>query len=270
MEQLQLLDFERDYFEFLLSDELEQFKDERHKVTRALLKAFAKQFNDLLATSKEVHEKTYLARPDEINPDDPRTYGATDAQLDGCGDIVKLTRAQAAMLSNEVTTDVSSIQQEVLDSVKTPMDVLAAHAPNGIVPFDVIDDNRYREYLWFKIFLNTNHCTFPDVVKALEAFWTRSQLHYTERPVINGRRCHATIKVSTAFHVGSQLPGESRAWAGHEARLYFLIPIIKAAGVLLLREATTTIDMKPGTVRIKPLLTQTVARVTLPQVIMHI
>ena len=246
MEQLQLSDFERDYFEFLLSDELEQFKGDENKVTQALLRAFARQFDDLLEGAKEVAEKTNIGTAEGVN-------------LDGCGDIVKLTRAQAAMLSNEVTTDLSSIQPEVLESVKTPMDVLAAHAPFGIVPFEVIDDDRYREYLWFKVFLNTNHCTFPDVVKALEAFWTRTPLRYTERPIINGRRYHGTIKVSTPTFR-----------PGNDARLFFLIPIIKAGGVLLLREATTVADMEPSTVRAKAVLTATSARVALPQVIIDI
>jgi hypothetical protein len=254
MEQLQLQDFERDYFEFLLSDELEQFKGDGSKVTRALLKAFAQQFDDLLGASKEIAEKTNIGTAEGVN-------------LDGCGDIVQLTRAQAAMLSNEVTTDVNDIKPEVLDSVKTPMDILAAHAPYGIVPFTVIDDERYREYLWFKVFLNTNHCTFPDVMKALEAFWTRTPLHYTERPVIGGMRCHATIKVSTpVMRVGSPYSSSlDDTWGANYARLFFLIPIIKAAGVQLLREETTHADTGPAKIRVTSVLPATLTRITMPE-----
>jgi hypothetical protein len=238
---VQLEDFERDYYGLLLSDELSQFQSDGNVVANALLKAFARQHEELLEAIRELATKT--------NVDD-----ADGAQLDGCGDIVKLTRAQAAMLSNEVTTDFASIDTEVLERVSTPTELLERHAPNGIIPFDVIDDERYREYIKYKIFLNTNHCTMPDVMKALSMFWTRSKVRYIEDVNIDGWEYHAAMLLKTA----TLRPQDN-------ARLFFLIPVIKAAGVLVLREATTLAEMETDELHVGGVIAGTVARVTLPQ-----
>jgi hypothetical protein len=121
----------------------------------------------------------------------------------------------------------------------------------------VIDDARYREYLWFKVFLNTNKCTMYDVLKALKFFWTRSRVRYIEGPIINGQRHHAAILLRSL----DSFPGTDNS-----ARLFFLLPIIKAAGVLLLREATTVTEMRPAELRAKPVVTGTAARVAMPRV----
>jgi hypothetical protein len=238
--------FERDYFDFLLSDELHQFKADSSVVTTALLKAIARQQEELLEAFRDLATKT--------NVD-----GSDGAQLDGCGDIVKLTRAQAGTLSNEVTTDFASIDQEILQKVTTPTELLQRHAPNGIIPFDVIDDERYREYVKYKIFLNSNHCTFPDVMKAIKMFWARSAVRYIEDVTISGQEYHAAMLLKTTTLRPEQ-----------NARLFFLIPIIKAAGVLLLREATTYVEMQPDELHVGGVIAGTVARVTIPQITVEI
>jgi len=239
---MSILDFQRDYYAFMLSDELHQFKGEDCVNTRAVLRAIAKQFDDLLEAFRELAEKRGVD-------------GSEGVQLDGCGDIVRLTRAQAAMLSNEVTTDLASIDENVLAKVTTPMELLARHAQYGIIPFDVIDDDRYRQYIKFKIFLNTNTCTYADVMKVVRMFWTNSPVYYIEDVNINGTEYHATILLDA----GTLRPEQN-------ARLFSLVPIIKAAGVMLLRRATTRVEMKPETIRAKGAIYATSARTTIPQI----
>ena len=242
--------FERDYYEFLRDDMLEQFKDGDTLVADALLRTLAEQHEQLLTAFKELVTRT--------NVDD--AYGV---QLDGCGDIVKLTRAQAGMLSNRVTTDADSILEDpeimgqiAAGQITTPTQLLEAHAQNGIIPFIVIDDGLYREYIRYKIFLNSNHCTYRDLMKALGMFWTRGKIAYVEDVCLeDGVDRHATILLRTP-----ELPNDG------SARLFFLIPIIKAAGVELLREATTFVEMEPDTVRAKPIITSTAARVSMAPV----
>jgi len=72
-------------------------------------------------------------------------------QLDGVGDIVVLSRGEA------------------LEMVNT--------AGFG----DVITDDLYRKYLYYKILKNTNTCTYPDLIKAFRLFWDKP-LYYSEDP----------------------------------------------------------------------------------------
>lgn len=45
----------------------------------------------------------------------------------------------------------------------------------------VLDDESYRRYLIFKVWKNTNNCTYYDIIKALRMFWERP-LYYREDP----------------------------------------------------------------------------------------
>lgn len=243
---MNILDFRRNYCELLESDELQQFKGEDCTTTQALLRALGRQLDEVLEAFRELAAKRHVD-------------GAEGVQLDGCGDIVKLTRSQAAMLSNEVTTDFASIGSETLSRVKTPMDLLERHSQYGLIPFEVIDNERYREYLKYKIFLNTNTCTYPEVMKAVRMFWTRSLVYYIEDVNINGTDYHAAILLRTPKLTVSQ-----------NARMFFLIPLIKAAGVMLLREATTFVEIDPFEIRAKPIITSVAARVRLPQLTINL
>jgi hypothetical protein len=49
------------------------------------------------------------------------------------------------------------------------------------------------------------------------------------------------------------------------ARAYFLMPFIKAAGVTLLREATTIIEIDPTEAHIKGIVMGSIMTTTLPQ-----
>lgn len=70
-------------------------------------------------------------------------------QLDGAGDIVVLTRKEAGELA----------------CVGEPVYVL--------------DDETYRKFIIYKIWKNTNSCTYYDVIKSLRMFWEKP-LYYSE------------------------------------------------------------------------------------------
>lgn len=72
-------------------------------------------------------------------------------QLDGIGDIVVLSRKEGGELAcvNESTY--------------------------------VLSDDEYRKYLFYKIWLNSNDCTYYDIIKALQMFWAEP-LYYSEDP----------------------------------------------------------------------------------------
>ena len=75
---------------------------------------------------------------------------AKGRQLDGIGNIVDLSRQEALIWSN-----------------------LAGQ-------FVPMDDEMYRLYLFFKIFLNTSDSTYADIVRTLKMFWPRTPLFYSE------------------------------------------------------------------------------------------
>lgn len=72
-------------------------------------------------------------------------------QLDGIGDIVVLSRTEAGALA--------CINKSVY----------------------VLDDESYRQYLIYKVWRNTNNCTYYDIIKALRMFWEKP-LFYREDP----------------------------------------------------------------------------------------
>ena len=76
---------------------------------------------------------------------------AQGKQLDGIGDIVALSRTEAGVLA----------------------------CTNESVY--VLDDENYWRYLIYKVWKNTNHCTYSDIIKALRMFWTKP-LYYRESP----------------------------------------------------------------------------------------
>lgn len=76
---------------------------------------------------------------------------AVGKQLDGVGDIVCLDRYEA--------TELACAKESAFS----------------------LDDEVYREYLIYKIWKNTNICTYYDILKALRMFWDKP-LYYTEDP----------------------------------------------------------------------------------------
>ena len=105
-------------------------------------------------------------------------------QLDGVGDIVVLSRLEAGALA--------CINESVY----------------------VLDDESYRRYLIFKVWKNTNNCTYHDVIKALRMFWPKP-LYYREDPAEPATMAFETDMLSPEDDVPKLLNA----------------PLIKAAGV---------------------------------------
>ena len=124
-------------------------------------------------------------------------------QLDGVGDIAVMTRKEAGQLAGNP------------------------------IPFDVIDDDTYRQYLIYKILKNTCDCTYPNIIKAFRMFWDRP-LYYTEDP-----DQPATMIFDTGEMEGTV-----------DTRPLFTTPLLRAAGVTLKLYARTKTEMERVTVNI--------------------
>lgn len=153
-----------EYGQKLLDDLPEQFKDKPR--IAALNKALGRQLQEVRNFFEQLRNLRSLEN-------------AMGAQLDGIGDIVQLSRADA-------------------------LDYGAAD----------MDDETYRDYLYYKIFRNTNTATYYDIMRSLQMFW-KLPLYYSEDPDYP-----ATIIIDTA-----SLPPEV------DIDKLMTAPVIKAAGV---------------------------------------
>lgn len=194
------------YREKIKNDLLQQFKGKPN--TEALVSAFAKQLQEVFLVFEDLKQSRSLE-------------AAARAQLDGIGDIVVLTRAQAGALESK-----NKGSKEM-------------------------DDERYREYLKYKIFVNTSTGTYKDVHKSLRMFWDRTPIYYAENPDYP----------ATMFFSTPTLSPEDNA-----SRL-FQIPVIKAAGVALRLTATTQTPIEPVTLRVGGAVFSGILSTKLPQII---
>ena len=113
---------------------------------------------------------------------------AEGIQLDGIGNIAGLSRTEALIWSNMAGQNI-------------PM-----------------DDELYRLYLWFKIFLNTSEGTYGDIVRTMKMFWPDMPFFYSE---------HIEIP-ATMFFTTEPLP----IWET-DLRVLQIVTRVKAAGVAL-------------------------------------
>lgn len=142
---------------------------------------------------------------------------AVGKQLDGVGDIAVMTRKEAGQLAGNP------------------------------IPFEVIDDNTYRQYLIYKILKNTCDCTYPDIIKAFRMFWDRP-LYYTEDPE----------QPATMIFDTGELPGDV------DTTPLFKTPLIRAAGVTLKLYARTSVEMDTAWLRLRSGLGYAVTVTQLP------
>ena len=124
-----------DYNEALNDDLPEQYKGKPN--IAAFNKAAARQFSELRAFFMQLMTLLSLRE-------------CEGRQLDGIGDIVGLSRADALMMAQ-------------LASKNVPM-----------------DDDLYRLYLIWKMNLNTSDCTHKDVYRAIKMFWEQTPIYYSE------------------------------------------------------------------------------------------
>ncbi len=113
---------------------------------------------------------------------------AEGVQLDNAGDIVCLTRAEAGLLVGDP------------------------------IYLEVMDDERYRKYLQYKAYKNSNDCTYYDLINELRLVWDVDQIQYEENP-----NFPATIILSAPLLTPSGEPANLGQ-----------IPAIKPAGVRVL------------------------------------
>lgn len=125
-----------DYRQSIEKDTLEQFRGQPN--IQVLHDVFAKQLQDVYDFFMQLKLHRWI-------------HDATGKQLDGVGDIVVLSRAEASEY--------------------------AKAAGLG----DASNDEVYRKYLYYKVLKNTNNCTYPELIKAFRMFWEKP-LYYSEDP----------------------------------------------------------------------------------------
>ena len=125
------------YFEKLQRDILEQFKGKPN--IEGLQQAIAQQLNEIQELFTDLNTLRWLKN-------------AEGTQLDGIGDIVVMSRADALAVSKRAGQNV-------------PM-----------------NDETYKKYLAFKMHLNTSSTTHSEVYRALKMFWNKTPLYYSENP----------------------------------------------------------------------------------------
>lgn len=140
-------------------------------------------------------------------------------QLDGVGDIVVLTRKEAGEL---------------------------ACIPESVF---VLEDDEYRRFLIYKIWKNTNRCTYYDIIRSFQMFWDKP-LYYRE-----DEEQPATMIFET-----DELAPEDNAQALLNA------PFVKAAGVGIKVIAYTTSPEMRCTLPVTGILGRGYQSTTLPEI----
>lgn len=140
-------------------------------------------------------------------------------QLDGVGDIVVLTRKEAGEL---------------------------ACIPESVF---VLEDDEYRRFLIYKIWKNTNRCTYYDIIHSFQMFWDKP-LYYRE-----DEEQPATMIFET-----DELAPEDNAQALLNA------PFVKAAGVGIKVIAYTTSPEMRCTLPVTGILGRGYQSTTLPEI----
>lgn len=128
-----------EYATKLKTDLAEQFKGKMN--IEALMDVIGVQLDEI----SEFYEQLKTERTLDV---------AIGQQLDGVGDIVVLSRAEAAILAGQALSAVP------------------------------LSDEKYRKYLIYKVMKNTCNSTYYDIVRCINMFWNGPTLKYTEDPEI--------------------------------------------------------------------------------------
>jgi len=131
------MDNTMDYFQKLRDDLLEQFKGKPN--IEVFQEALSRQLLEFYEFLYQLYALRWLQTSEGV-------------QLDGIGNIVVMSRADALVVSK-------------LAEQGVPM-----------------DDETYRLYLAWKKNLNATNCTNTDVYRALKMFWDKTPLYYSENP----------------------------------------------------------------------------------------
>lgn len=123
-------------------------------ILNALFKDLPQQFHD--KAKIEVLFRSYSRQLEEIKQvfyeldNKTNLEDAEGVNLDNVGGIVNLTRREAGLLAG--------------------IDVIEP----------VISDERYRQFLKYKVLTNTSNCTYSDLITGNEMLWGIQNLHYVE------------------------------------------------------------------------------------------
>lgn len=118
----------------LIRDMPDQFK-EKDKIY-SLLNAFARQMEEVSMVMNQLETMR------SIN-------SSMGKQLDYCGDIVGLSRAESALYCSDVN-------------------------------FDVIDDERYRLFVKYKAMRNSTQCTYDQMIAGCKLLFNADPIYYRE------------------------------------------------------------------------------------------
>ena len=113
----------------------------------------------------------------------------------------------------------------------------------------VLNDDDYRTYLIYKIWKNTNNCTYYDTIRAFKMFWDKP-LHYREDPAIPATMIFETDALTPEADVSKLLNA----------------PFIKAAGVAILVVANTEAPEMVADMPVEGILGRGYTTTTLPEI----
>jgi hypothetical protein len=113
----------------------------------------------------------------------------------------------------------------------------------------VLNDDDYRTYLIYKIWKNTNRCTYYDIIRAFKMFWDKP-LHYSEDPDVPATMIFETDALTPEDDVSKLLNA----------------PFIKAAGVAIMVVAKTESPEMVADVPMQAILGRGYMTTTLPEI----
>ena len=217
--------------------------------TKAIIEALGAQLEAVLSAFFDIYNKTYFRILDESESDDEKEEGAHYVQLDGIGEIVGYSRKTASAVSDVLrnTTSLESIESSIEKSRskkgKTDFAIEAGKLAKwiktnfaGYVSGDVLDDEPYSRALDYKIFVNNAWCTYDDLMRSITQWWTDTEVGYSE---IVGEDARAYLTLPDIVQ------NEDGTWPiNNPITLFFMMPIIKAAGVELIRKACLIYNRK--------------------------
>lgn len=165
--------------------------------------------------------------------------------LDGIGDVVRLTRREAGLLAGVKNLKIDANDARWADiladaEVKT---FLKRHESQGIINMTVIQEDIYRKFLWFKVFLNSSYTTYNDLMLALRILWEDENFVYEENvpsEIKYDDVLHATIMLTAPaksnVSIKAAYNNELSLWSD-TTKVLFVAPMLKAAGVTLIRKS---------------------------------
>lgn len=233
-------------------------------ITDYLLRyVIAPQFNQILSVYRDlvVEERLTKDKPREydtvlgISYDGARMPGewldeeksewkeaAGWSLLDGVGEIVRLTRREAGILAGVKNMKIDAADEKwaaVLADAEART-FLRRHESQGIINTTVIQEDDYRKFLWFKVFLNSSQCTYYNLMYALKFLWDDDFVYDENVPseIEYDDILHATIMLTApTIYVDDIAEANNLSLWSDTTKVLFIAPMLKAAGVTLIRKS---------------------------------